>query len=254
MFRRIILFSLALCFLSHTPVLAGDLSGARMFPEDKVTIYRDGVRIGAFTNESPCPEDVFLFCDGKCAVKLEDALLLAEDQSLFSISTTAQNRILNIKKGRVYFGLSSLPRHFVLLTPEGAVSAERAFLNASGGGRKMIEGYVDVSDRSSEVALTDGGSLSLRTRTGEQLLRPGNRMILLAQADPGGQSGQNKDNGDDNGQVDEEEGQGRKGAFWLFSHGRLAAGGAAAVGLGYLWGRANNGGHHQQPASPSRPR
>lgn len=245
-----VIFSFSI--MLNISAFAGDVNGSRLLPENKVIVYQDGVQVGAFTKEAPCPENALLSCDGKCAVKLESVLLMAEDKSLFSISTTSDSQFLNVKKGKVYFGLSELPRKLVFLTPEGAVAAHRAFLNAStaGSGKGLIEGYVQVTDTASEVGLISGGSLYMQTREAESVLQPGNRLVILDQADIGGGT----TGGAGGGGGGAPGGGGILGTGITYGNGALIAGGlAAGAGLGYAWERHNDNGGGGKPASPSTP-
>jgi hypothetical protein len=188
----------------------------------------------------PVPEGALLTCEGKCAVRMDDMLLVAEDQSQFSVDIKSNQRILNVQKGTVYFGLSKMPRTVVFLSPDGVVSANQLFLNASAD-TNMLEGYVMTSEKSSEVGVLSGGSLPLKTSGGVKVLKPGNR-FLLAQADmSGGQQdgGQNNDN--------------KKGGFYNLSNGQMlgiGVGTAAVGGIAYAIKRNNDGDSDGSPSNP----
>jgi hypothetical protein len=172
-------FLMVVCFF--TTVIAGEVS--RLVPTDKVTVFKDGEKIAEYTKEMPVPESVVLSCNGKCGIKLDDISIVGEDQSRFLIDSEKNNRYLGVEKGIVYFGISTMPRKIVFMTPKGAVSANQVFIEASSNNR-MVEGYIKVSDDISEIGVIDGGSLQLLTNDGQQLLKPGERFIL-AQANIG---------------------------------------------------------------------
>jgi hypothetical protein len=254
--RRLIVVSVVFSFFMffNLSAFAGDINGSRLLPENKVTVYQNGVQVGVYTKEAPCPEDALLSCEGKCAIKLDSVLLMADDKSLFSISTTSDSRFLNVKKGKVYFGLSELPRKLVFLTPEGAVAAQRAFLNASSNGRGMIEGYVEVTDETSEIGLISGGSLYMQTHNEEKVLEPGNRLLILDQVDIGG-AGEGAGGGGTGAGAGTGAGTGAAGGGIKLGAGALITGGlAAGAGIGYAWERHNDNGGGGKPASPSQPK
>ncbi len=237
------LISIFLCSVYITVAFADDFQKSRLIPENKVVIYQDGSKIGEFTKEAPCPKDLFLSCEGKCGIKLENISLVAEDKSIFAIAATEESQYLKVKKGILYFGLSELPKNLVFVTPKGAISANQMLLNASTN-NKILEGYVKVTDNSSEVGVIKGGYLHMLTQNGDKLLTPGNRLIL-AQADIGADTGGT--------QVD------RTGVNKNLTRGRIvayAAGGMVATG-GAVWGLVelcdDDHHHHHRPASPSTP-
>jgi hypothetical protein len=175
-------FLMVLCFF--TTVIAEEVS--RLVPTDKVTVFKDGKKIAEYTKEMPVPESVILSCNGKCGIKLDDISIVGEDQSRFLIDSAQNNRYLGVEEGLVYFGISTMPRKIVFMTPKGAVSANQVFIEASSNNR-MVEGYIKVSDDISEIGVIDGGSLQLLTNDGQQLLKPGQRFIL-AQAEIGAEA------------------------------------------------------------------
>lgn len=178
-----LLWALSLLLMVSGSVFAADIKNSRLMPEGKVVVSREGKTIAEYTKEMPVPEGALLTCQGKCAVKLDDILLVAEDQSRFSIDMKNNQRMLNVQQGLVYFGLSVMPRTVMFLTPDGAVSADRVFINASSNTR-MLEGYVKGAARSSEVGVISGGTLPLMTSRGVKALKPGDRFVF-SQSDMG---------------------------------------------------------------------
>jgi hypothetical protein len=236
------LISIFLCSLYVTAVYADDFQGSRLVPENKIVIYQDGSKIGEFTKEAPCPKDLFLSCEGKCGIKLKNISLVAEDKSVFAIAATEDSQYLKVKKGILHFGLSELPKNLVFVTPKGAVSANQMLLNASTN-NKILEGYVKVTDDSSEVGVIEGGYLHMLTQNGDKLVTPGNRLIL-AQADIGADTG---------GTPADQTGVNKN-----LTKGRIAAYAAGVVATGgIVWGLVelcdDDDHHHHRPASPSTP-
>ena len=181
-----------ICFVMapalSSPVLAGSMDNSRLIPAEKVAVFEDGEKVAEYTEEMPVPEGALLVATGKCAVKLDDVSFVAEDQSRFAIDSREDNRFLSVQKGTVYFGTAG-SGSLVFLTPRGAVSTEQVRLNASSDSR-MVEGYVKVTDESSEVGVLDGGSMVLATRDGQQTLKSGQSMLLAQAGEQAQQSDQ----------------------------------------------------------------
>ncbi len=178
--------SLLLALFFTTTVSAGAGEVSRLVPTDKVTVFKDGKKVAEYTQEMPVPESAILSCKGKCGVKLDDISLVGEDQSRFLIDSEHNSRYLGVEKGTVYFGLSTMPRQIVFMTPKGSVSVNQVFIDASSNNR-MLEGYIKVTEDFSEIGVIEGGSLQLLTDDGRQMIKPGQRFIL-AQADIGGET------------------------------------------------------------------
>ncbi|MFW5874676.1 MAG: hypothetical protein ACOCUC_00435, partial [bacterium] len=120
---------------------------------------------------------------GKCAVRLDDTSFIAKDQTKFAIESDGDYRYLSVAKGTVYFGLTDKSRSMVFLTPKGAVSNQQVMISASSGNR-VLEGYVKVTEETSEVGVLNGGSMIVATADGQQKLDSG-QSVLLAQAEEG---------------------------------------------------------------------
>jgi len=237
---------LILFFFVSTNGFAGDTDNARLITSEEVTMLQNAQKIAEYTQETPFPEDTLLSCEGKCAIRLSDMSIVAEDQSQFSVDTKDNSRHLIIKKGTVYFGLSAESRSLVLITPKGAVAANQIMINASN--KNMVEGYIKVADETSELGIIDGGSILLATKDGQQRVKSG-ESYLLAQADMGGNS---RTGGGSTG------GSGLTGKWTGLSPLTKGAiiGGAAlgAGGIGYAIERHNDDSHHHHhAASPSAP-
>jgi len=161
---------------------AGENSG-RILPNGKVFIYKDGQKVGEFTQEAPVVNGALMECNGRCGVKLADLYLVAEDNSVFSISTDLYSRELYVKKGTVFFAVANMDRTLVFKTDHGSFTTRQVLLNASTDGG-VLKGYVKTSAESAELGVAKGGSMVVSTFDGDQMIRPGNR-IVLAQAQLG---------------------------------------------------------------------
>lgn len=153
----------------------------RIYPTNKVTLYRDDKIVGVYTKEAPLPEGSIISTEGRCAIKLDDLYLVAEDKSVFSINTSSRQRNLFIKEGTVYFKTSAMSRSFSFITPNGQISVQSIRLNAAFGDQ-AIKGYVAVSKNQSELGVAEGGSMDVFTDNGLMTIQSGNK-IILAQAD-----------------------------------------------------------------------
>jgi hypothetical protein len=171
-----------------TTVLAGDINNSKLLPSDKVMVFEDGKKTATYTREMPVPEGLDLKCEGKCAIKLDNMSLVAEDQSVFSIYHKNSSRVLDVKEGTVYFGASDQTNTLVFLTPKGAAVSEQIMINASSSSR-LLEGYVKVTDETSEVGVIRNGSMTLATRDESRHIKSG-QSLILAQANLGAGGGQ----------------------------------------------------------------
>ena len=231
-----LLLGLVIAVMVCSGAVAAEVKGSRIMPEGKVVVSKDGKTIGVYSKEMPLLEGALMTCKGKCGVKLDDMLLVAEDKSQFSVDTRNNQRILNVQEGTVYFGLTTLPRTVVFQTPDGAFSADEVVLHASAETR-MLEGYVKASDGASEMGVLSGGLLPLKTSRGVTTLKPGKR-ILFRQADMG----------------EEEEGGGAMLENGGLSEGEIGAivGGSVTVGGGVVTALVNDT-DDDDDGSPSTP-
>jgi len=160
------------------------LNSGRIFPKGRVFIYKDGQKVGEFSKEAPLSNGALMECKGRCGVKLRDLHLVAEDNSIFSVSTDLYSRELYVSKGTVYFAVSNMDRTLVFKTDHGSFTTKQVLLNASADGG-VLKGYINASPDGSELGVVEGGSMLVSTFDGEQMIRSGNR-IVLAQANLGG--------------------------------------------------------------------
>ena len=170
-----------LIVLAFTTSGIADFNTGRIIPKGKVLIYRGEQQVGELTSEAPFPEDSLIACDGGCIVKLADLILVAEDKSMFSVSTGAKSRELFLKQGTVYFALDKLPQSLVFMTPQAIATAQRVMLNVAVDGA-LLKGYVSVAGDSAEIGIIEGGSMLISTEKGKAAIKSGSR-IILAQAD-----------------------------------------------------------------------
>lgn len=161
---------------------ASSASVERIIPSKKVSLHKNGQKVGEYTSEAPLPKGAMLQCDGDCAVKLKDLYVVATDQSVFQVMSTDKNRRLAVQEGKAYFALSDLERSMNFLTPIGMVSAQQVTLEASS--TSMLKGFLAVTAKGAELAVTEGGSLTVLTADGVKTIQPGQSM-QLAQATPG---------------------------------------------------------------------
>ena len=161
---------------------AAALAGAdRILPSGKVTLWQGDRQIGIYTKEAPLPEGAVISTDGRCAIKLDDLYLVAEDQSIFSISTTGHRRNVFIKQGTVYFKTSAIKHELAFVTPNGQISVQQIRLKAAFG-NASLKGYVAVTDKQSELGVAEGGAMDVFTDDGLMTIEAGKK-IILAQAD-----------------------------------------------------------------------
>lgn len=215
----------------------------RIYPTDKVTLHRGDQVVGVYTKEAPLPEGSIISTTGRCAIRLDDLYLVAEDQSVFSISSSGRQRNLFIKQGLVYFKTSAIKRTLAFITPAGQISVHQIRLNAAFDDAS-IKGYVSVTEKQSELGVAEGGSMDVFTDEGLMTIQAGKK-IILSQADM------------EIGLPEKEEPaakpqpESKKG----WSTGQKIAAGAVGVGAiaGILMGLGGGGGGGGGTVSPSSP-
>lgn len=239
---KLVVFWLTLLMISQGAVaLAGS---DRIYPTGKVTLYRDDKIVGEYTKEAPLPEGSIISTDGRCAIKLDDLYLVAEDKSVFSISTSGRQRNLFIKEGTVYFKTSTMRRAFAFITPNGQISVERIRLNASFGDG-AINGYVAVTETQSELGVAQGGSLDVFTDQGPMTIQSGKK-IILSQADMDiGLPEDEKPAAQQPPETEPKKMSGKKIAY-----GALGVAAIAGIALGLGGGGGGGGGGSVSPSTP----
>jgi len=158
------------------------LSGGRIIPNGKVTLFHGNQKVGEFRSEAPLPEDTLLAVQGDCGVKLRHLFLFAKDNSLFSVTTDANSRTLTVQKGTVYFALSSIPYTLIFKTPNGLLSTSDIILKTSST-VALLKGYVHVEEGITRVGVLEGGSMMVAPDDGKPMMVAAGREIRLAQAE-----------------------------------------------------------------------
>jgi len=168
-------------------------NSARVIPTGKVSIIKDNKVVGEFSKEGPLPEGAFLRCEAKCTVKLDDAYMVAEPDTLFSINQLANSNELMVREGTVYFFLSESSRPLEFNTPAGDASMSEVSLS-----KDELMGYVRVSGNQTEIGVIDGGTMMVETSNGEMAIPPGKQVTIAlvnpdapiaAEGDEGGTGG-----------------------------------------------------------------
>jgi hypothetical protein len=146
---------------------------ARIVPTGKVSIIKDGKVIGEFSQEAPLPEGALLRCEARCAVKMDDVYMVADPDTVFSVSPTANRHDLLVQQGTVYYSLneSSRPLHFD--TPAG--SATTRDLSMTGD---ELRGYVRVVGNETEIGVISGGSMTVATGSEEIPITSGTKVTM----------------------------------------------------------------------------
>ena len=178
---RIKFFAIGLSFALALPGFSSEFKSARIYPTGKITIYNGNQRVGEFNKEAPVPEGFLIAADGRCGVRMEDIYLVAEDKSLFSVATSANQRELLIKEGTLYFAVSDMSRSLNFKTPFGMLAVLDILLN-SATGSPQLKGYVSVKQNGSEIGIIEGGAMIVSTQQGEMMIESGKK-LTLAQAD-----------------------------------------------------------------------
>jgi hypothetical protein len=166
-------------FAFATVGFAASVNSARIIPKGTVSIIKDGNVVGEFSNEAPLPEDSLLRCDGQCAVKMDDAYMVAEPDTVFSVSPMANPNELSVQEGTVYFSIDESSRPMQFDTPAGVVTTRETSLTDG-----ELKGYVRVIGNEAEVGVIEGGTMIVDTPSGEMAIPPG-KQVTLALVNPG---------------------------------------------------------------------
>jgi hypothetical protein len=229
------------------PGFASELKSARAYPTGKITIYREGHKVGEYNKEAPFPEGFLIASDGRCGVKMDDLYLVAEDKSLFSVETEVTQRKLFIRKGVVYFAMSKKTRLLSFVTPVGTVNALEITLNAAAG-NPLLKGYVSVNKGCSEIGIVEGGAMLVSTRQGEKLIKSGQKLIL-AQVEMDIGPKEEKEVIEEKEEEEKKPGMSKNQKIGLVAIGSFAAA-AVIAGLASGDGGGGNGGVSPSPSSP----
>lgn len=168
-----------------TNVFAGPYTSGRIIPSDTVGIYSGDTRVGEYTEEAPLPLQAILKCSGDCAVRMTNLYVRVKGDTPFSLDETPENRTLLVKEGMLFFALPKLERQLVIVTSAGAITVQEAVLEAANQNDNILSGYINVTSQHTEVGVIEGGALIVSTTKGQSTIQSGNRLRLLAQAQPG---------------------------------------------------------------------
>jgi hypothetical protein len=175
-----LIFKLIVVIVSMAMATAGFAAGAnsgRIVPTGKVSIIKDGKVVGEFSQEAPLPEGSILRCEDKCAVKLDDAYMVIEPGTVFSVTPGPNQHELLVQNGTVYYSINKSTRPIMFNTPAGNATTRN--LNLSD---VDLRGYVRVSGNETELGVLGGGSMTVGTDSGEMLLSSGKQVTMtLAQ-------------------------------------------------------------------------
>lgn len=170
---------IAIVSLSFTTAgFSAAMNSARIIPSGKVYIIEGGKVVGEFSKEGPLPEGAFLRCEAKCTVKLDDAYMVAEPDTVFSVNQMANSNELAVREGTVYFSVSKTSRPLEFSTPAGNATMREVSLSNS-----ELNGYVRASGSEAEIGVIDGGTMKVETASGEMAITPG-KQITIALIDP----------------------------------------------------------------------
>ena len=154
-------------------------NSARIIPKGTVSVIKDGKIVGEFTQEAPLPEGSLLRCQGQCTVRMNDAYLVAEHDTVFSVTPMAESNELLVQEGTVYFSINESSRPLQFNTPSGVVTTRQTSLTDA-----ELRGYVRVSGNEAEVGVIGGGTMLVDTPNGEMAILPG-KQVTLALVEPG---------------------------------------------------------------------
>ena len=157
---------------------SASVNSARIIPNGRVSIIENGKVVGEFSKEVPLPEGSLLKCEAKCAVKMNDAYMVAEPDTVFSVSPMANSNELLVQEGTVYFSVTESSRPIQFNTPGGVVTTRETSLTGS-----ELKGYVRVSGNETEIGVIEGGTMRVETTSGEMAIVPG-KQITITLAEP----------------------------------------------------------------------
>jgi hypothetical protein len=105
--------------------------------------------------------------------------MVAEPDTVFSVTPMANSNELLVQEGTVYFSINESSRPLEFNTPAGVVTTRQTSLTDG-----ELRGYVRVSGNEAEVGVIGGGTMIVDTPSGEMAILPG-KQITLAMVDPG---------------------------------------------------------------------
>lgn len=241
---RLVAFVLTFLMVGQgTIALAGS---GRIYPQQKVTLYRGEDVVGIFTKEAPLPQGTVMVADGRCAIRLDDWYLVAEDKSVFSIDTSGAQRNLFVEKGTVYFKTAGMNGSFAFITPQGQIDIQRILVKAAHGDQ-TIKGYLSATKEQGELGVAEGGAMEVITDEGVMTVQSGNK-IILAQADM--DIGLPEEEPTASKEPAETEKKGWSKTTRNIAIGALGVAAAAGIAIGLSGGGGDDGGGNVSPSSP----
>jgi ferric-dicitrate binding protein FerR (iron transport regulator) len=111
---------------------------------------------------------------------MNDAYMVAEPGTVFSVSPMANSNELLVQEGTVYFSVTESSRPIQFDTPGGVVTTRETSLTGS-----ELKGYVRVSGNETEIGVIEGGTMTVETSSGEMAITPGKQVtIAVLNPDP----------------------------------------------------------------------
>jgi hypothetical protein len=231
--KHILILKLFVIFVSFTMTTAGfsaSVNSARIIPNGKVSLIKNGKVVGELTKEAQLPKGYILRCEAKCAVKIDDLYLVAEPDTVFAVDRIATGNELMVQDGTVFFAISETSPPLEFNTPAGVITTREAALTES-----ELSGYVRVAGNEIEIGVIGGGTMNVETDDGLMAIGPG-KQITIALVDP-------------SKSVAAAEGQGPLGSNTNYILGAVGAGLLAAGGIA-LATTSSDGGSDGSPSSP----
>ncbi len=170
--KRLIVVLMLLILLLPADAFGDNTPIGRIYPTDKVDIYKNGAKIGEFSSEAPLPNGLILSCRGKCTVKTDWLTLVADGGSRFSITVDEFRRELYIKNGSLKYLLSAQQSSNILRTP----CLQAPFVSVPGNDNS--KGEITVSPVSTEISLLTGGPLVISRTEGEVKIKLGKKALF----------------------------------------------------------------------------
>jgi hypothetical protein len=169
--KKTLMMKVFVVFVTFAFATAG--FAARIIPTGNVSIIEDGKVVGQFSQEGPLPDGALLRCEAQCTMKLDDLYMVAEPGTVISISSTANQHELLVKKGTVYYSATDSTRAIKFNTPAG--NATTRDLNVTDDD---LRGYVRVAGNETEIGVIGGGSMMLETDSGEVAITSGRQLTM----------------------------------------------------------------------------
>jgi hypothetical protein len=232
----VVLLSLAMT----TAGFSANAGSARIIPDGTVSIIENGQVVGQFSQESPLPEGSLLRCEDKCAIKIDDAYMVVDPGTEFSVTPAANSTGLYVKTGTVYFAITESSNPIQITTPSGDATTGDLTMTDN-----ELRGYVRVSGNETEIGVIGGGTMMVETTSGDMAVTPGNAITIASMGS--GTSGAAA--GDTGGGLTRNQ----KIGIGVAATAVLVAGGIALASSGGGGGGSSGGGGGGGGGSPAAP-